>query len=101
MLIYKIMTGSRVEFMSSRTGKSPERTEELFCKIKDRYRFATEQYAGLTGDIARLYRIIYDTSTEAEAIKCYQVHALLHLYRFISYSYPKPKSSYLQEYSPH
>jgi SAM-dependent methyltransferase len=86
-----------VEFMAAKRNRPLHEIEDIFRRTKDRFRFTGLEYAKLTGDIPCLYRIMYDTKTEADLIECYRVHQLLHLFKYISYTYPKPKSSLFRE----
>ncbi len=86
-----------IEFMAARRNKPAAEVEEVFRRTKARFGFSGRDYAKLTGQIPNLYRIMYDTTTAEETVKCYRSHELLHLFAYISYSYPKPKSSYLRE----
>ncbi|HPD45957.1 MAG TPA: methyltransferase domain-containing protein [Anaerohalosphaeraceae bacterium] len=86
-----------VEFMSQKTGKPIAAVERLFCQTRRRFRFADTRYSRLTGDLAHLYRLLYDTDTEEGMIECYQVHALPNLLKYISYTYPKPKTRYFRD----
>lgn len=87
-----------IDFMSEKTSRQQESLKKIFIQLRDRYKFNTPGYAGLTGDVAHLYRMLYDTDTEENTIRCYQFHALLNLYRFISYTYAKPKGQYIKEF---
>lgn len=71
--------------------------ESVFRRTKKKFNFTGPEYEKLTGQIPQLFRILYDTSTEEDAVDCYQVHDLLRLFAYISYSYPKPKASYIKE----
>ena len=86
-----------VEFMAGKRNRSADEMEKIFIETKRRYDFSQDRYNALTGDIARVQRIMYDTATQEDAIDCYRAHALLHLFRFISYTYPKAKSKYAHE----
>ncbi|HER35588.1 MAG TPA: class I SAM-dependent methyltransferase [Halothiobacillaceae bacterium] len=83
-----------VAFIVERTGRPPQEVERRFVGLRERYHFETAAYMSLSADVVRLYRLLYDTRTDAEAVRSYHRHALLHLYRHISNTYPKPKSAY-------
>ncbi len=86
-----------IEFMAAKRNRPLPETKSVFCKTKERFKFSGPEYAKLTGQIPQLHRILYDTTTEEDTVRCYQAHELLHLFAYISYSYPKLKSSYLRE----
>jgi len=85
-----------IEFMAARRNRPVAEMEEIFVSTRARFGFSGPDYGRLTGLIPRLYRIMYDTSTEEETVKCYRAHELLHLFKYLSYSYPKPKSVLLR-----
>ncbi|MBN1126424.1 MAG: methyltransferase domain-containing protein [Sedimentisphaerales bacterium] len=86
-----------IEFMAARTGRPRQEVEATFIRIRDRFGFATDRFLGMTGEVAELYKMLYDTGTEADTIRCYQFHCLLHLYCHLAYTYPKPKRKYGKE----
>jgi SAM-dependent methyltransferase len=87
-----------VEFMSQKTKRPIPDVERVFCETRERFRFATAEYSRFAGEIAHLYRMLYDTDSEEGIIECYQAHALPHLFRYISYTYPKPKANYFRDF---
>ena len=87
-----------IEFMAARRNKPAAELEEVFRRTKARFGFSGPDYAKLTGQIPRLYRIMFDTTTAEETVKCYRAHELLHLFAYLSYTYPKPKSSLLRDF---
>ncbi len=86
-----------IEFIAAKRSRPLAEIKSVFCETKERFKFTGPEYAKLTGQIPHLHRILYDTTTEEDTVHCYQVHELLHLFAYISYSYPKLKSSYLKE----
>lgn len=86
-----------IEFMAEKRNRPLAEIENIFRKTKERFKFCGLEYVKLTDQIPRLYRIMYDTATEEDTIGCYQAHEFLHLFAYISYTYPKPKSSYLRD----
>ncbi len=86
-----------IEFMSQKTNRPIARTEELFRQTRRRFQFAGDDYSRLAGDIAHLFRMLCDTDTEEGMIDCYRMHALPNIFKYISYTYPKPRRSYLRD----
>lgn len=78
-----------VEFLAERRGRAREEFENVFLETRRRFRFDSLRYRELMVDIHDLHRLVYDDSDERELIDSYQFHELIHLFRFISYSYPK------------
>jgi 2-polyprenyl-3-methyl-5-hydroxy-6-metoxy-1,4-benzoquinol methylase len=87
-----------IEFISKKKNCSYSESEGLFCGIKKRFnRFKGSEYEKFSGNIQGLFRIYYDVCDEYSAIEAYQYFALLHLFRYISYSYTKSAADYLHE----
>ncbi|MBN1124759.1 MAG: methyltransferase domain-containing protein [Sedimentisphaerales bacterium] len=86
-----------VDFMAARTGRPRAEVEVIFINIRDRYGFETNRFLGMTGEVAELYKLLYDTKTEEDTIRCYQFHSLLNVYCHLAYTYPKPKKKYWKE----
>lgn len=76
-----------IEFLSGITDRPYSDVEASFADIRRRFRFAGFGYRDLCCAIHRLFGILYDDRDEAAAIRSYQFHALMHLFRFVSYSY--------------
>ena len=87
-----------VEFISTKNSCTYSASECLFLGIRKRFnQFKGREYEKMAGGIKNLFRIYYDIYDECSAIKAYQYYALLHLLRYISYSYPKSFVDYLHE----
>jgi len=86
-----------VEFISQKTGRDLETTKKIFLETKNRFKFVTPKYTKFSGQIQSFFRILYEPVNEQRSIESYQFHGLLHLFRYISYSYPKPFSVYIRE----
>ena len=80
-----------IAFVAEKRKRPLDEIEQIFIKTKQQFTFSEGKYRKLGSDIHKFYRIIYDAATEEDAIEAYRFHALLHLFRFISYSYPKTK----------
>lgn len=78
-----------IEFISKKRNRSYKEIEDIFLATRNRFKFSTPKYRELTDTVHRLFRIMYDDIDEKELIDSYKFYALMHLFRFISYSYPK------------
>lgn len=87
-----------IEFFAEYSHRSAEEVARIFIATRNHYRFECDGYNALTGEIAYLYRLLYDPATERGAVVCYQTYALLHLFRFLSYTYPKPRATLVREF---
>ena len=78
-----------IEFISKKRNCSYEEMEDIYLSTKNRFNFSSFEYRKLTDDIHNLFKVMYDDKNEEELIDSYRFHALIHLFRFISYSYPQ------------
>jgi 2-polyprenyl-3-methyl-5-hydroxy-6-metoxy-1,4-benzoquinol methylase len=86
-----------IEFMAEKKNRPREVIEDIFITTKKRYKFSEPEYAMLVGQVQDLYRILYDPVDEESCIEAYSYHALLHLFNYLSYSYPKTVTKYKHE----
>lgn len=86
-----------IEFVAERRKRPSREIEQIFIKTKQQFTFSERKYRKLGSDIHKFYRIMYDAATEEDSIEAYRFHSLLHLFRFISYTYPKSKSVLFHE----
>lgn len=87
-----------IEFVSQKRKRPPQVIKELYLQTKhNHHNFDTLGYGKLMGVVQELYRVMYDPSDENYGIESYQIHGLLHLFRYLSYSFPKASSSYFRE----
>jgi len=83
-----------IDFISQKNKLSATESEKLFILTKEQFAFSGSEYRKLSGQIHDLFRIIYHDQDEKTLVEAYQFHALMHLFRFISYSYPAAKPRY-------
>ena len=87
-----------IDFISQKRKRPYQTIKELYLQTKHNYnKFDTFGYGRVVGLVQELYRVMYDPVDENYGIESYQVHGLLHLFRYLSYSFPKTTSDYLQE----
>ena len=87
-----------IEFVSIKKKRPHETTKRIFLETRDYFKFTMPTYGKKVGGFRRLHRIIYHPTDEAGAIEAYQFYGLLHLFRYLSYSYPKTFSVYFYEF---
>ena len=78
-----------IEFTSKKRKRPYEEMADIYLSTKNRFEFSSFEYRKLNEDIHNLFKIIYNDKNEEELIDSYKFHALMHLFRFISYSYPQ------------
>jgi len=83
-----------IEFISRRRNRSYSEIEDFFIRAKNRFMFSRLEYRKLAETIYHLYEVLYDDRNEKGLVDAYKFHELLHLFRFISYSYPRPRPRY-------
>ena len=83
-----------IEFISKKRNQPYREIEQIFLVTKNRFKFYNSRYRELCDTVHNLFKILYDDVDEKELIDSYKFHALMHLFRFISYSYPKSAPSY-------
>ncbi len=84
-----------IEFLSLKKDLPSKDLVEIYLATKKRFKFSGQKYRKLCDDIHNLFKIIYNDVDEKGLIKSYKFHEVLHLFRFISYTYQKPISKYL------
>lgn len=85
-----------IEFISVKRNCPYKEIEDIYLTTKDRFKFSSSKYRKLTDTVHNIHKVMYDDKSEKELIDSYKFHALMHLFRFISYSYPKSYSNYLK-----
>ena len=83
-----------IEFLSQKRNRSYREVEDVFLITKERFNFSGSEYRKLADTIHNLFKIMYDDVDERDIIDAYKFHALMQLFRFISYSYPASSPSY-------
>lgn len=83
-----------IEFISKKRNRPYREIEQIFVITKKRFKFYNSKYRGLCDTVHNLFKILYDDVDEKELVDSYKFYALMHLFRFISYSYPKSAPSY-------
>jgi len=83
-----------IEFMSEKRKKPLPEIRDLYLATREEFRFGTAGYRELVDSIHRLCRLRYDDADQREVIDSYRFHELIHLFRFLSYAAPTPKSSF-------
>lgn len=78
-----------IDFMAQRNRRPFSEIEADFRATKDRFKLSGRSYRDVCETVYALHRILFDLGDEKEVIDAYRFHALVHLYRFISYSYPE------------
>jgi 2-polyprenyl-3-methyl-5-hydroxy-6-metoxy-1,4-benzoquinol methylase len=78
-----------IEFISKKRNRPYKEIENIYFTSKNRFEFSSSKYRELNESIHNLFKIIYGDKNEKELIDSYKFHALMHLFRFISYSYPQ------------
>jgi 2-polyprenyl-3-methyl-5-hydroxy-6-metoxy-1,4-benzoquinol methylase len=91
-----------VEFIAAREGISVQEAESRFCKIRKRFGyFKSKRFIQSAGTTQQVCNFIYNSTTaektEAEILEIYRLLAPLHIFVFISYSYPKNISKRIRE----
>ncbi|MCK5096133.1 MAG: class I SAM-dependent methyltransferase [Candidatus Pacebacteria bacterium] len=76
-----------IEFISLKRGFSYEEIKNYFLSTKKDFDFSSQEYRQICIDNYNLCKIIYDDTDEKDIIDSYKHHALMHAFRFISYSY--------------
>lgn len=79
-----------IEFISIKYSRPYKEAENIFRETKNKFKFTSLAYKELTLDMYDLFKILYDDSDEKRAVDAYKFFDLIHLFRFISYSYPRP-----------
>ena len=90
-----------IEFVAKKRNRPYAILAQTFLETRMRFRFSGLQFRELGDTIHNLFRVMYDDSDETALVESYRFHALLHLFRFISYSYPgtpKPRDYYYLKY---
>lgn len=78
-----------IDFTVEKTGRSAFDVLAEYTKVKAHFGFDSEKYRQFGLDNYLLGNLFYGEQDESTLIASYQHHALMHLYRFISYSFPK------------
>lgn len=86
-----------VEFIANKRGRPYNDVEKTFLKIRQRFKFKGKKYEQLSSDIHSFFEIMYDTKDEYSANECNRFHALLHMLRYLSYTYPKTSTDYARD----
>lgn len=81
-----------IEFIAQKRKRPYEEIKGVFLAIKEQFNFFSQEYRDLCGKIHNLFSILYDDSDEQSLAESYKFHALIHLFRGISYSYPRAES---------
>jgi len=76
-------------FISKKMNKSIERVRELYLSTKNKFGFESDSYKQFCKDNYELNKIIYGEDSDEELLASYKFHALMHTFRFLSYSFPK------------
>lgn len=79
-----------IEFISERRNCSYKEIENIYLVTKNRFKFSSSKYRRLCDDSHNLFKIMYGDKRETELIDSYRFHSLMHLFRFVSYSYAEP-----------
>lgn len=80
-----------IEFISKKRNRTYEEIQDIFAATKNEFKFSGPQYRNLSTSIHSLNKILHDDIDEKELVGSYQFHELLHLFRFISYTYSDDK----------
>ena len=87
-----------IDFISQKRKRSFQAIKDLYLQTKHNYHnFDFFGHGNILGHVQELYRVMYDPSDKNYGIESYQVHGLLHLFCYLSSSFPKTTSNYLQE----
>ncbi len=80
-----------IEFICRKRNRPYKEVKRIYLSTKNRFQFSSSNYRKLTDTIHNLFKIYYGDKNETELIDSYKFNALMHLFRFISYSYPPKK----------
>lgn len=83
-----------IEFLSKKRNRPCREMEDVFLRTRNRFKFSSLKYRELCLTVYSLNYILYDDVDEKDIIDSYKFHALMNLFRFISYTYPKSGSRY-------
>lgn len=75
-----------IEFMAQKKNESIDYVKKVFLETKQIFNFGGNSYRKLCRENYKLYRILYDDKDENETLDAYRFHALMHIFRFLSYS---------------
>ncbi|MBN1436258.1 MAG: methyltransferase domain-containing protein [Sedimentisphaerales bacterium] len=87
-----------IEFIAARRQRPIDQVRSTFIHVRDRYDFTSRRFAELYGGVHEILSIMYMPTTEADLVDCYHAYAFFHLLRYLSSTYPKPKSSLVKEF---
>jgi 2-polyprenyl-3-methyl-5-hydroxy-6-metoxy-1,4-benzoquinol methylase len=81
--------GDFVEYIAAKRGIPLPQTLVSFINAKRQFRFSSFAYRELGEKIHQLFHFAYTDIDERHLVETYKYHELLHLLRFISYSYAR------------
>lgn len=84
-----------VEFIAGKTNRSVDSARDIFIATKQRFGFSTQEYREFSDNIHHLFRILYDDRDDSTVFDSYNFYSLMHLFRYISYSYQTPSPYFL------
>lgn len=76
-----------IDFIVQKRKRPKSEIEGIFLKTREKFHFSSPKFKKFILDNYELFKILYDDADEKEIFDSYRFHALLHLFRFISYSY--------------
>ncbi len=78
-----------IEFMSQTLNITTKDMKKKYIDTKYRFDFSSPEYREFADNVHNLFRLQFDDNDEQGSIKAYRFHALLQVFRLISYSFPK------------
>jgi SAM-dependent methyltransferase len=79
-----------VAFMAHKRQRPLAEIRRIFSDTKRQFRFEGLMYRAFCVDVHNAFQVLYDDTDERTLVTAYQFHELLHLFRFLSYVYPRP-----------
>ena len=86
-----------IEFISHKRNRSYGEIEENFLKMRNRFMYKGKKYTKFCGDFHAFYKILYDNKDECGLIEANKFYSFLHMFNYLSYTYPKSTYKNIQE----
>lgn len=76
-----------ITFIAAKIGKTREKVLTDYLHTKELFNFSSDAYKQTCNQAYELNKLIYGEDSDQELISAYKYHELMHVYRFLSYSF--------------